>query len=87
MRFIVGSRSNSVNYVKQFSSFCEDALAKRISTDGVSTLAFQFLPRREVNAYAFRRDQNAYVAGNSHEILGLNSHELFGLMTEGSRVF
>jgi hypothetical protein len=49
---------------EQFNSFCRDTLATRTYTDGVSSLTFQFLPRREVNAYAFRRDQNAFIAAN-----------------------
>ena len=49
---------------EQFNSFCRDTLAKRTHTDGVSSLTFQFLPRREVNAYAFLRDRNGFVATN-----------------------
>lgn len=41
---------------------CRDAFAGITSANGVCSLSFQFLPRAEVNAYAFRQGDDAFVA-------------------------
>ena len=62
---------------------CRDAFARITHADGVGSLSFQFLPREEVNAYAFRRGADAFVAISLGTLTALMSafHEIS--LTEG----
>lgn len=49
---------------KSLNAQCREILATTIYSDGVTQLSFGFLPRAEVNAYAFRRDSEVYIAAS-----------------------